>query len=155
SSAKMPVHAPVSQGAASSKRKPPAPPAEPPKPATIEERTTKIEARLQAADPSFLTQYRENLDMSWIYHDSAIEGVVYTFEELKTALDTTTPLVVTDSSLQPVCEEIRRHREALDYVRDYATKKRLPVNLDIVKKIFLILHPEEGDIKTVRYRKDI
>ena len=98
--------------------------------------------------------YRENLDMSWIYHDSAIEGVVYTFAELRTAIDPTAT-VVADSSMQPVCEEIRRHREALDYIRDYAVKKRLPINLDVVKKIYLILHPEEGDIKTVRYRKDI
>ena len=98
--------------------------------------------------------YRENLDMSWIYHDSAIEGVVYTFQELRTAIDPTAT-VVADSSMQPVCEEIRRHREALDYIRDYAVKKRLPINLDVVKKIYLILHPEEGDTKTVRYRKDI
>jgi Fic family protein len=93
--------------------------------------------------------------MSWIYHDSALEGVVYTFQELRTATEAGSPLAVTDSSLQPVCEEIRRHREALDYIRDYATKKRLPVNLDVVKKIYLILHPEEGDLKSVRYRKDI
>ena len=61
----------------------------------------------------------------------------------------------TDSSIQPICEEIRRHREALDYIRDYATKKRMPITIDVVKKIYLILHPEEGDIKTVKYRKDI
>jgi Fic family protein len=120
----------------------------------MEERTATLEARLQQADPSFQANYRENLDMSWIYHDSAIEGVVYTFAELRTAVDPTAT-VVADSSMQPVCEEIRRHREALDYVRDYAVKKRLPVNLDVIKKIYLILHPEEGDLKTVRYRKDI
>ena len=62
---------------------------------------------------------------------------------------------MTDSSLQPTCEEIRRHKEAIEYVRDYATKKRLPITLDVIKKIYLILHPEEGDIKTVKYRKDI
>jgi Fic family protein len=131
-----------------------APPEPPPKPISMEERTATLEARLQQADPSFQANYRENLDMSWIYHDSAIEGVVYTFQELRTAIDPTAT-VVADSSMQPVCEEIRRHREALDYVRDYAVKKRLPVNLDVIKKIYLILHPEEGDLKTVRYRKDI
>jgi Fic family protein len=36
-----------------------------------------------------------------------------------------------------------------------ARKKRMPVTIDVVKKIYLILHPEEGDIKTVKYRKDI
>jgi Fic family protein len=126
----------------------------PPKPATIEERTATLEARLQKAEPGFQASYRENLDMSWIYHDSALEGVVYTFQELKTAIDPMST-VVADSSLQPVCEEIRRHREALDYIRDYATKRRLPINLDVVKKIYVILHPEEGDVKTVRYRKDV
>jgi len=137
------------------KKKPAAaPPEPPPKPISMEERTATLEARLQQADPSFQANYRENLDMSWIYHDSAIEGVVYTFAELRTAVDPTAT-VVADSSMQPVCEEIRRHREALDYVRDYAVKKRLPVNLDVIKKIYLILHPEEGDLKTVRYRKDI
>ena len=128
---------------------------EPPKPVlSIEERTALLEARLLKADASFQEQYRDNLDMSWIYHDSAIEGVVYTFQELRTAVDPTAQ-VVADSSLQPACEEIRRHREALNYIRDYAPKKRQPITVDLIKKIYLILHPEEGDLKTVKYRKDI
>jgi Fic family protein len=126
----------------------------PPKQLTLEERTASLEERLLKADPEFQRAYRENLDMSWIYHDSALEGSVYTPIELRSAVDPGSPLV-TDSSIQPICEEIRRHREALDFIRDYATKKRMPITIDIVKKIYLILHPEEGDIKTVKYRKDI
>jgi len=144
----------------------------PPKQLTLEERTASLEERLLKADPEFQRAYRENLDMSWIYHDSALEGSVYTPIELRSAVEpsasagvdrapspTAFPQAVsqhaTDSSIQPICEEIRRHREALDFIRDYATKKRMPINIDIVKKIYLILHPEEGDIKTVKYRKDI
>jgi Fic family protein len=138
-----PVHAPH-----------PAPPPEPPRPRTIEERTATLEAKLQAADTAFLDEYRDNLDMSWIYHDSAIEGVVYTVQELKTAIDPSA-VVLSDSNLEPACEEIRRHREALNYIRDFAVKRRQPITLDVVKKIYLILHPEEGDLKTLRYRKDI
>jgi Fic family protein len=131
------------------------PPPEPPKPVlSIEERTALLETRLLKTDASFQEQYRENLDMSWIYHDSALEGVVYTFQELRTAVDPTAQ-VVADSSLQPACEEIRRHREALNFIRDYAPKKRQPITVDLVRKIYLILHPEEGDLKTVKYRKDI
>jgi Fic family protein len=144
------AHAPVARHAPA----PPPPPPPPPKPLTVEERTADLEVRLRAASPAFLQAYRDNLDMSWIYHDSAIEGVVYTIQELKTAIDPNA-VVVTDSSLQPACEEIRRHREALNFIRDFAIKKRQPVTLDVVKKIYLILHPEEGDVKTVRYRKDI
>jgi Fic family protein len=152
SSRKEPVAAPA---ASRSKRKlSVAPAAEAPKPPTLEERVTLLEGRLQKTDQEFQRQYRDNLDMSWIYHDSALEGTVYTGIELRAAIDPV-GLLVTDSSAQPVCEEIRRHREALDYIRDYAVKKRLPINIDVVKKIYLILHPEEGDIKTVKYRRDI
>lgn len=131
----------------------PAPP--PPKSLTIEERVAKLEERLVAAGPEFQRAYKDSLDMSWIYHDSALEGSVYTGQELKAAIEEAPQVVLTDSSIQPICEEIRRHREALDYIRDFASKKRQPINVDVVKKIYLILHPEEGDIKTVKYRKDI
>src|SRR5688572_23413133 len=111
-----------------------APPAEPPpKVLTLEERVQKLEERLIAAGAEFQRAYRDSLDMSWIYHDSALEGSVYTGQELKSAIEDPTQLQ-TDSSIQPICEEIRRHREALDYIRDYATKKRLPITIDVVKK---------------------
>ena len=40
-------------------------------------------------------------------------------------------------------------------LRLIAGKRVQPVNIDLIKKVYLILHPEEGDIKTVKYRKDI
>jgi Fic family protein len=126
----------------------------PPRRATIEERSAIIEQRLNAQSEEFRARYIESFDMSWIYHDSALEGVVYTFEELRTALNGPAP-PVSDSSLQPTYDDIRRHKEAIEFVRDYGGKKRLPITLDCIKKIYLILHPEEGDIKTVKYRKDI
>ena len=121
---------------------------------SLEERWASIESRIESVDSLFRAQFLENFDMSWIFHDSALEGTVYTFAELKTAIDPNVT-VVPDSSLQPICEEIRRHREAITFVRDYASKKRQPITLDTLKKIYLILHPEEGDLKTVKYRKDI
>jgi len=129
-------------------------PPPPPKPLTLEERTALLEGRLQATDVDFQRHYKENLDMSWIYHDTAIEGTVYTVQELRAAIDPSFQADV-DSSIQPVVEEVRRHREALDFIRDQAVRRRQPITVDLVKKIFLILHPEEGDIKTVKYRKDI
>ncbi len=130
------------------------PPPEAPKPLTLEERVIRLESRLQKADSHFLQRYKENLDMSWIHHDSALEGVVYTLQELKAAIDPQASLEV-DSSLQPICEEIRRHREALEFVRDYAAKPKQSLTVDTIKQIYLLLHPEEGDLKTVKYRKDI
>lgn len=188
-SKKEPVSAPaaatpISRGAKGSKRKlavaTPVDP--PPKQLTLEERWASLNERLAKAEPEFQRAYQESLDMSWIYHDSALEGSVYTPIELRSAVDPGVPLGTAtppsgspglggapgapvsalqpgpDSSIQPICEEIRRHREALDFIRDFANqarKKRIPITIDVVKKIYLILHPEEGDIKTVKYRKDI
>jgi Fic family protein len=152
--AKRAVKAAPSAAAKAAKGPAPAKAAPAVKQVSIEERTADLEGRLQKADTVFQQTYRENLDMSWIYHDSALEGVVYTFQELKTAIDPDVS-VMADSTLQPACEEIRRHREALNYIRDFAPKKRQAVTLDVVKTIYLLLHPEEGDIKTLRYRKDI
>ena len=92
--------------------------------------------------------------MSWIHHDTAIEGTVYTVQELRAAIDPMFQADI-DSGMQPVIEEIRRHREALDFIRDQAVRRRQPITVDLVKRIYLILHPEEGDVKTVKYRKDI
>ncbi len=140
----------------SAKKKPAAPSPEAPKAQSIEERTAYLEERLKSAPADVQGRYRDDLDMSWIAHDSALEGVVYTLTELRAALgapgDATVPF---DSSTQPVVEEIRRHREALNLVRELAIKRRQPLTIDVVKRIYCVLHPEEGDIKTVKYRKDI
>jgi hypothetical protein len=138
-----------------SKKKPPVPAPEPPKVLSVEERTAYLEDRLKGAPEDAQAKYRADLDMSWIAHDSALEGVVYTLAELRSAMGANDGDVAFDSSLQPVVEEIRRHREALNFVREQATKRRVPITVDVIKRIYCVLHPEEGDVKTVKYRKDI
>ncbi len=132
-----------------------APQAEAPKAQSMEERTAYLEERLKAAPAELQAKYRDDLDMSWIAHDSALEGVVYTLPELRTAIGAVDGGMAFDSSMQPVVEEIRRHREALNFVRDSSVKRRQPLTIDMVKRIYCVLHPEEGDVKTVKYRKDI
>ena len=133
----------------------PTPPERPlPTAESVEERYRIIEERLKEAPADFRHGYQEALDMSWIYHDSALEGVVYTFQELRAAIDQGSAAVA-DSSLQPVVEEVRRHKAAIDLVRELGEKKRAPITVDVIRKIYLTLHPEEGDLKTVKYRRDI
>src|SRR5579864_7658314 len=139
----------------SAKKKPAPPPPDPPKAVSVEERTAYLEDRLKSAPAELQAIYRNDLDISWIAHDSALEGVVYTLAELRTAIGAGDAHVAFDSSTQPVVEEIRRHREALNFVRELAVKRRQPITVDVVKRIYCVLHPEEGDVKTVKYRKDI
>jgi len=141
-----PVRTPLRPSAAPSVPRP-APPADP------ETRWAAIVRRIQQMPERFQREYAESFDMSWIHHDSALEGVVYTFQELKTAIDANI-VIVPDSSLQPVCEEIRRHKQAIEWARELGTSD-VALTAEVLKKLYLLLHPEEGDLKSVKYRKEI
>jgi Fic family protein len=71
------------------------------------------------------------------------------------------PLTLSDDELseeavlQPTYDAIRRHKEAIAFIRDFGAKKRLPITVDVIKNIYLILRPEDGDVKNVKYRKDV
>ena len=41
---------------------------------------------IDAAPEQVLTEYQERFDIAWIYHDSALEGVVYSMDELRSAM---------------------------------------------------------------------
>jgi len=108
---------------------------------------------LEDADGDSIAIYRERLDMSWIYHDSALEGVVYTFHELKAAVDNQ---VVSDTSLIPTYDEIRQHKAAIDLVREMSDKKRVNVTLETIKRLYACLAPDEAEGKgPPKYRKDM
>ncbi|MGA2447099.1 MAG: Fic family protein [Polyangiaceae bacterium] len=122
---------------------------------TIEERTASLERRLECAPPHLQKQYRADLDRSWIRHDCALEGVVYSIQELRVAIGDFDASVPVDAVIQPVVADIRRHREALNFVRTYAADAQLPVNVDLIKRMYCALHPEEDDGKTVKFRRDV
>ena len=120
---------------------------------SIEARVARMQELMKAADEDVLKDYQERLDMSWIYHDSALEGVVYTMDELHAAIS---EQVVSDSTLIPVYDEIRNHKAAIDLIREMSERKRFSVTLDIIKKIYSVLAPEELEGKgPAKYRKDM
>jgi hypothetical protein len=122
---------------------------------SLEQRAHWLEQRIGRQSSDFRDQYRESFEMSWIYHDTALEGIVYTIEELSSALRGNNDAAVVDSSVMPIFDAIRRHKQAIDYLREMAEKKRSTISIDLLKKIYVILHPEEGDVKTVKYRRDV
>ncbi len=90
------------------------------------------------------------LDLSWIYHDNALEGIVLNFHELKAAVD---PRIISDSSLIPMYEEIRAHKSAIDLVREMATKRRVGFDLNTIKVIHQTVTIDD-DGKQYHYRKE-
>ncbi len=90
------------------------------------------------------------LDLSWIYHDNALEGVVLYFHELKAAVD---PRIISDSTLIPMYEEIRAHKAAIDLVREMATKRRVGFDLNTIKLIHQTVTIDD-DGRQYHYRKE-
>ncbi|MCA9580249.1 MAG: Fic family protein [Myxococcales bacterium] len=113
----------------------------------------RVQDIVAKADPAKRDAFEQRLEMSWIYHDSVLEGNVYTPEELTQALSDGE---VTDTNLIPVFDEIRNHKRAIALVRELADKKRLSISLDVIKKIYGTLNPEEAEGKgPPKYRKEI
>jgi len=100
---------------------------------------------------NILKDYRDRLDVSWIFHDNALEGVVLSYSELKAAID---QRIISDVTLIPMYEEVRNHKQAVDFVRDANTaKKPMPIDLELVRKLYAILTPEAA-AKGYPYRRE-
>jgi Fic family protein len=107
---------------------------------------------LHHANPDRITDFNEMLDLSWIYHDCALEGIVLTYQELRDALSGRT---IADAATAQAFEEARRLKQAIMFVREAATKRKAELHLDLFKHIYSFLDPEEQNPRNVKYRKDV
>src|SRR6476660_10560502 len=85
----------------------------------------------QVTFPAYiLKDYRDRLDVSWNFHDNALEGVVLSYSELKAAID---QRIISDVTLIPMYEEVRNHKAAVDFIREAVKSKKPPeVDLELV-----------------------
>jgi Fic family protein len=84
--------------------------------------------------------FLEKFEMSWIYHDAALEGTVYTQQELVSALFPERASM--DPAMIPVVLEVRNHKAACDYLREEAAstgKKQTQITLTTIKRIHDLL----------------
>jgi hypothetical protein len=119
----------------------------------IEERMGHLQSLMERASEASRAEYMFKLDLSWIHHDSALEGVVYAIPELVAAIQDRPPA---DPSLVQTFDEIRQNKAAIDLVRSMATRKRLKIDLDVLRDLYVCLAPEEVEgKKPPLYRKDM
>lgn len=122
----------------------------------LDARLESLRIRKAAEDPRVLAAYGDKVDIGWIYHDNALEGVVLTSGEIRDALDRK---MISDVSLVSLYEEIRSHKSAMDFVRDQAKeqaaqkKKAGLFTVELIKQLHEILTPEDK-VKGNPYRKD-
>jgi Fic family protein len=104
-------------------------------------------------------EFNQRLDISWIYHDNALEGVVLSYHELNSSID---DAIISDSTLIPHYDELRNHRAAIEYVRASAARRKPALNLDLLKRLHLMVTGEVPAVRGSRsappaggqYRKD-
>jgi Fic family protein len=131
---------------------------------TIDNKIETLREMRVRANASIVADFDEKLDVSWIYHDNALEGVVLSYHELKAAID---KKIISDVSLIPMYEEIKNHKAAIELVRATARQwaveahaakksgkaKKNPISLETLKLLHSVLTPEEK-AKGNPYRKD-
>jgi Fic family protein len=107
---------------------------------------------LLADEPRVGQELLLKYEISWLYHDSALEGVVLTGPEMALAL---TRQAVAEATAVAVHREVQNHKAAIDYVRAEAAGKKLRINLTVIKKIYEILGAGIEGRSVAEYRKEI
>lgn len=121
--------------------------------AQLDQRAAHLTKLLESCPDSLRRDLESKMEVSWIYHESALEGVVYTPDELYAALRGEAPA---DPALVSTFDEIRQNKATIGLVRSWAEAKQSRVDADVVKDIYLSLAPDEVDGKKApAYRKDV
>jgi len=93
-------------------------------------------------------EFRERLIISLLYHDSALEGEVISYGEIKAAIDQN---IISDTSLIPAYEDTKNFHHACQVMLAQARNKKKLLKLDTVKELHALIAPAEANDP---YRKD-
>ncbi len=117
----------------------------------IDDRMDDVADRMRA-EPALAEEFLQRYELSWLYHENALEGVVYSGQELATALQN---MPLADASFVNALQEIRNHKIAIDLVREEAKAKKLRVNLTLVRKLYETLGAGMEGRSVAEFRKDM
>jgi len=117
----------------------------------IDDRHQDIAERMRG-DSAAAEDFLRKWDLSWLYHENAMEGVVYTEIELSTAMANQP---VADAAFLRALVEIRNHKTALDLIRSEAAQKKLRINLTTIKKLYETLGAGIDGRSEAEYRKEM
>jgi Fic family protein len=104
------------------------------------------------AEPEAAEDFLRKWELSWLYHENALEGIVYSETELSTAMANQP---VADAAYLRTLLEIRNHKTALDLVRSDASQKKIRINLTTVKKLYETLGAGIDGRSEPEYRKEM
>ena len=117
----------------------------------IDDRMEDLTERMRA-DPGLAAEFLRRYELSWLYHENALEGVVYSSQELATAL---AQPVLTDATFVSSLLEIRNHKTAIDMVREEARAKKLKLTPALSRRLYETLGQGIEGRSVADYRKDM
>jgi len=104
-------------------------------------------------DRALAKVFWEKLDLSWVYHENALEGIVITPEEMSLAMKPNPG--VAEVGKAAFLAEIRRQKDAIDVAKEEAKSPRGKITLNLVKKLFETLTGGEEGKGKMEFRKDM
>jgi len=117
----------------------------------LDDRSQDLVERLQE-EPEIAKDFLRRYEISWLHHENALEGVIYSLQELVAALE---PLPVEDANVVQAFREVRNHKAAVEIIRTEAKAKRPKVNLTLVKRLQETLNAGLPGKSGAEFRKDI
>ena len=118
----------------------------------LDAKAERVRQNMRRSSKQMITNLWAQLDLSSIYHDWALEGQVVSSEELDLAFDART---ITDATNLPLNSSIRSHKEALNFAREVATRKKLVFTSNLFREFHAFFTNDAESAKTGRYRKEI
>src|SRR5207248_924600 len=118
----------------------------------LDDRTEDVR-ELMRERPRETQDFLEKYELSWVYHECALEGMVLTHAELRQALDPNPGMV--DSSVVHGFTEVRNQRNAIDFIKQEAGDKSLKCTLSLVKKLYETLYSNLPNRMPVTFRRDM
>jgi Fic family protein len=117
----------------------------------IDDKTKELRDRL-AKNKDYARQFNEKFELSWIYHENALDGLVLDVFDLKAALDHAT---LEDGVLIPTYQRIRNHKNAIEKIRKQAEASSRTPSISFIKGLHQTLAFGINDRQAGMYRKDI
>jgi Fic family protein len=117
----------------------------------LDDRTQDL-AELFRDDPAVGQDFLRKYELSWVYHENALEGVVYSSAEIAHALENQ-PLA--EASSLAALRDIRNFKAAIDVIRAEASAKKPKITLALVKQLYDTLHAGNEAKAGADLRKEI
>jgi Fic family protein len=117
----------------------------------VEDRTDDVR-ELMRERPGAARQFLDKYELSWVYHENALEGLVLTHAELRQAFD---PTGVVDSSMVHTFTEVRNQKAAIEFAKHEAANPVVKYSFSLVKKIYEVLYQGLPNRMPVSLRRDM